>query len=528
MRGSLRIGQVWGTEIRLHVSLLLLIPYALFTFEPRGAVDTARVFLLIIVIFGCVGLHELGHTLAARLYGIPVKSIVLWVMGGVANLSARPEKVFPNIVISAAGPLTNLLLFLGLLVLIVGERVLSTLPSMQNLNQFFDSLALFPFLVSLAIANASLALFNLIPIFPLDGGQIARGLLTLLVGEKWADTLMLLVSLPLGLGLLIFGIARRDGIVLVTAVILLLASVSLNMPLYNGLSMAWLFLVDRGGFYLKQGDYDRAHEAFTRSIQRAPERGGAYISRAVTLMNLEEWAKARADVNRALHIDPQNFVAWTMLGELLTTEGQYDAALQAYQRATALNETWPLAYVDRGSLYQQTGRCAEALAEMNRAVELSGGGVVYSLLRSILRFEMGDTTGAQADVETALRYAPNWMLTYPEIFLENFRGHLGWVLFYYEQAVRRTPRAYQAYQGRADALRINGRLEWAAADYTRAIALARRPAELYLGRGRTYIGLQRVEDARKDLLQVTKLAQQSHLVRQAAALLRSLDASTSA
>ncbi|MBE0695376.1 MAG: M50 family metallopeptidase, partial [Anaerolineaceae bacterium] len=116
MNWSLQVGKFWGTEIRLHASLLLLIPYALFTFRPENISGALRVLLLIAAIFICVALHEMGHTAAARLYGIEVTSIVLWPLGGFANLSRRPEKILPEIVIAAAGPLTNLFIFSGLLV----------------------------------------------------------------------------------------------------------------------------------------------------------------------------------------------------------------------------------------------------------------------------------------------------------------------------------------------------------------------------------------------------------------------------
>ena len=117
MKWSLMVGRFWGTEIHLHASLLLLIPYTLLVFKPEDLIGAARVLLLITAIFVCVALHEMGHTLAARLVGIEVTSIILWPLGGVANLNRRPEKVLPGLAISAAGPLTNLLIF-GVLALL--------------------------------------------------------------------------------------------------------------------------------------------------------------------------------------------------------------------------------------------------------------------------------------------------------------------------------------------------------------------------------------------------------------------------
>src|SRR5512141_354085 len=126
MKWSLLVGRFWGTEIRLHASMLLLIPYALVAFQPDGLAGMLRALVLIAAIFIFVALHEMGHTAAARLYGIEVTSIVLWPLGGFANLSRRPEKVLPELVIAAAGPLTNLLIFSGLLLLTFFERVIET------------------------------------------------------------------------------------------------------------------------------------------------------------------------------------------------------------------------------------------------------------------------------------------------------------------------------------------------------------------------------------------------------------------
>jgi len=102
-------------------------------------------------------------------------------------------------------------------------------------------------------------------------------------------------------------------------------------------------------------------------------------------------------------------------------------------------------------------------------------------------------------------------------------GHLDWALAYYWRALQRMPNAYQAYQGRADACRVNKRYEWALADYQRAIVLAPRRAELYLNRGRTYQQMGDPVRAAQDYTQVTLLARHAHLRRQATALLNQVD-----
>lgn len=519
MKWSLLVGKFWGTEIRLHASLLLLIPYTLVTFRPDDLAGALRVLLLIAAIFGCVALHEMGHTLAARLYGIHVTSIVLWPLGGFANLSRRPEKVLPDLVIAAAGPLTNLVIFSGLLVLVVIERLAAAAPGLSDLSNLLGRYDAFAFLAGLSIANLSLALFNLVPIYPLDGGQIARGLLNLALGEKRADAVMIILSLPLALALALYGFFAGDLIIILTGGLMALASITLNARLFNGLTLILLYFVDRGGYYLKRSDFDPAIAEFTRAIQRAPERPAAYVSRALAYMNLFELDLARADIERALALDPGSFLAWTLRGELLALNGQFEPALESFNRAIEIRPNWNIAYMDRGGLYQEQGRLAEALADIDRSIELSHGSAVNHLLRSILRFQMGDKPGSQRDADQALRYAPHWMLVFPEIFLNNLKGHLNWALDYYWRALQRMPRAYQAYQGRADVCRIHGRYDWAAADYERAIRLSPRQAELYLNRGRTYQQMGAIEKAAQDYAEAYRLARRTHLRRQAAALL---------
>lgn len=515
MKWSWLVGRFWGTELRLHASLLLLIPYALLAFKPDSLPGALRVLALVVAIFVCVALHEIGHTTAARFAGIHVTSIVLWPLGGFANLTRRPDKALPDVLISAAGPLVNLLIFLLLGTITAAVRMVESSLAFPEVTRLLWSLEAFPFLLSLTIANLSLALFNLAPIYPLDGGQIARRIFTLLFGEKRADLAMLVISLPLALGLVALGLALRDLVVALTGLLLVLGGISLNLRLSNGIMMGVLYFLDRGGFYLKRTDYDPAIREYTRTIQRSPNRAGLYISRAAAYMNLLQIQPAVADIDQALVLDAESHLAWALRGELLGLQKQYFAALSCYDHALRLNPTWATGYVDRGSLRQEMGDLPGALQDLDRSVALGHSSPVAALIRSILRYQMGDRAGAEADANEAQRYAPQWMLVFPEVFLPNLTGHLEWALAYYWKAIQRMPNAYQAYQGRADACRVNERPAWAAADYSRAIQLVPRLAELYLSRGLVYQQLGEREKAAADYRQVLALAVKSHHKRQA-------------
>jgi Zn-dependent protease/Tfp pilus assembly protein PilF len=522
MKWSLLVGRFWGTEIRLHVTLLLLVPYVLLTFRPEGAGETLQLMLLIAATFACVVLHEMGHTLAAKAYGIQVKSIVLWPLGGFANLSRRPENVWHDAIISAAGPLANLLLACLLAIITLAERLLETSQVSPGLTRSLWQIQAFPFLVGLLIANLALALFNLLPVYPLDGGQIARSLLKLVVGEKRADGLMILFSLPLALALTAYGLANGDVVTSLTGVLLMLGSSTLSTRLLNWAVLGGLYVMDRAGFYLRRQDLDSALAEYTRAIDRNPDSPGLYVNRAIASMNLMDLLHARADVERALALDQSSFIAWALLGELLSLDKSYEQALDAYNRAIMLKPNWAIAFLDRGSAYQLMGDLDRALADMNHAVGLGNNTPVAYLLRSILRHQMGDKEGALADAGQVQRFAPQWMLVFPEIFLLNFKDHLEWVGAYYDRAVEQMPGAYQSFQGRADAYRVNNRPGWAIADYDRAIQLAPRQAELYLGRGRAYLQMTMPDSAAQDFRQAAALAEFTHIRRQAEDLLRSL------
>jgi tetratricopeptide (TPR) repeat protein len=465
----------------------------------------------------------MGHTAAARLYGIHVNTIVLWPLGGVANLSRRPEKVLPDLVISAAGPLANFVIFAGFGILTVLVRLLERSMLSPQLSLMLIEWDAFSFLASLTIANLSLAVFNLVPIYPLDGGQIARGLIKLVFGEKWADRIMLMISLPAAFGLVIAGVVVGDVLLILTGLLLVLASASLNTHVLNGLTLLVLFFIDRGGYYLKRSDYDPAVREYTRAIQRSPNRAGLYVSRAVVYMNLLEYQRTREDVEKALLLEPESFIAWALRGELDALKKDYTAALQSFDRSIEIRPTWSIAYLDRGSLFQERGDLPRALEDVNRAMDLNRGSPIAAVMRSMLRFQMGDLKGAREDAETALRYAPNWMLVFPEVFLLNLDGHLDWALDYYGRAIERMPNAAQSYQGRADAYRANHHPGWAIEDYSQAIKLSPRLAELYLCRGLAFQAVDAADKAFEDFQQAARLADKSHIRRQALAQVNGLE-----
>jgi len=161
MKWSFSIGRVAGTDVRIHVTFFLLLLFVGLTAGWLGVLFISALFL-------CVLLHEFGHVFAARHYGIYTPDITLLPIGGMARLERLPRKPQHELVVALAGPAVNVVIALVLLL------ALRSFPEWRMDFQL-DKLSAIP--QGLLLANIWLALFNLIPAFPMDGGRVLRALL---------------------------------------------------------------------------------------------------------------------------------------------------------------------------------------------------------------------------------------------------------------------------------------------------------------------------------------------------------------
>ncbi len=194
MSWSITIARVAGSEIRIHVTFLILLAWiGLAEYFSGGAAAAVDAVVFIIAIFACVVLHELGHAIAARRYGISTPDITLLPIGGLARLSRIPEKPAEEIVIAIAGPLVNVVIA-AILILLGAHLDLATVADIEKSAPGF--------LTRLAAVNVWLVLFNLIPAFPMDGGRVLRALLAFRMGRRRATD----VAARIGQGLaFVFG-----------------------------------------------------------------------------------------------------------------------------------------------------------------------------------------------------------------------------------------------------------------------------------------------------------------------------------
>jgi Zn-dependent protease len=193
---SWKLGRIAGIDVYLHPTFLLV----LFLGLP---------FWFILALFGCVVLHEFGHALMARRFGIGTVDITLYPIGGVARLRRMPRAPGAELLIALAGPAVNLaiiaavalLAFLGLDQLLA--TILATVLGALGLDPYHVAAAVGQFLSQLVEINLILGLFNLIPAFPMDGGRVLRALLSGWLGRAQATTIAATIGRTLAVG---FGI----------------------------------------------------------------------------------------------------------------------------------------------------------------------------------------------------------------------------------------------------------------------------------------------------------------------------------
>lgn len=184
MFNSWRIGRVAGIDLFLHPTFLLLM---LVAYLMGGGLLGV---LFLGALFGCVLLHELGHALTARWYNIRTHDITLSPIGGVARLERMPRKAGPELLITLAGPATNLAIAGVLGLVLAASRLVIPTGALSQPEAFLQSLLL---------VNLVLAAFNLIPAFPMDGGRILRATLSGPMGRLGATEVAATVGQTLAL-----------------------------------------------------------------------------------------------------------------------------------------------------------------------------------------------------------------------------------------------------------------------------------------------------------------------------------------
>ena len=207
MRGTFKIAKLFGIPVMLHWSFLLLVPFGVYysqALELTGQ-EVQWWSLLSVSVVTCILFHEIGHALIAKRYGVETQDIILFPIGGMARLNRLPDKPVQELLVALAGPMMNVLiaalLFPFFWFLTRPYLVLHDIPSPENIDDNF-----FLFLPLLLFLNLLLAVFNLIPAFPMDGGRILRALLSIKWGRVKATKVAVVIGLVVAVGLTGLGV----------------------------------------------------------------------------------------------------------------------------------------------------------------------------------------------------------------------------------------------------------------------------------------------------------------------------------
>jgi Zn-dependent protease/CBS domain-containing protein len=197
MKWSWRIAKIAGIGIYMHATFLILVAWIAVTFYAQGGSVLHALYGLLYIgaLFGIVVLHELGHALTARRFGIRTRDITLLPIGGLARLERMPEDPKHELLVALAGPAVNVA------VALVVSAVAIPLYGVASLAD--ADLVGGNFLASMILVNVILAGFNLLPAFPMDGGRVLRALLAMRMdyvrATQWAATVGQAMALLFGL-----------------------------------------------------------------------------------------------------------------------------------------------------------------------------------------------------------------------------------------------------------------------------------------------------------------------------------------
>ena len=216
MRWSFLIGRVAGTAIRIHVTFLLfLLIIGIVVFRQSGSNAALDAVAFITLVFACIVLHEFGHILMARYFGIKTRDVTLFPIGGVANIERMPDKPYQELLVALAGPFVNFVIF-SIIFITLGRELDAT--QIENIGDPASSLA-----VRVASANLVLMIFNLLPAFPMDGGRVFRALLAMRIGKSKATRIAAAIGQALAIFLGFMGFFGNPMLILIAIFIFIAA-----------------------------------------------------------------------------------------------------------------------------------------------------------------------------------------------------------------------------------------------------------------------------------------------------------------
>ncbi len=227
MTSGVRVATIRGIEIRIHPTLLIAVVWAIWYWgiaAGHGVQGALFGVFLLFEIFVCVVGHELAHAFLALRYGLVVHDITLLPIGGVARIEHAPVSPRKEAMIALAGPILNVVVALGLLPLVVAIVLSRHLTSPIAILGMVQETGFGGMLMHLLLANLMLALFNLVPAFPMDGGRVLRAGLSLVSSRVVATRIAVTLGQGFAILLVIGGIYARDVVLPLVAIFIVVAA----------------------------------------------------------------------------------------------------------------------------------------------------------------------------------------------------------------------------------------------------------------------------------------------------------------
>ncbi len=214
--GSIKLFDVGGTAVRLHPTFFLLFAWvAAIHWIDGGPQAALRGVLFVTILFACVVLHEFGHIVMARRFGIATPDITLLPIGGVASMERMPEKPYEEILVALAGPAVNLVIFAVLFLFLGKVADVASIGELEGTREGF--------LAQVAMANLALVIFNLIPAFPMDGGRVLRALLSMRFDRPRATRIAATIGQALAILIGVVGLMGNPFLLLIAVFIFIAA-----------------------------------------------------------------------------------------------------------------------------------------------------------------------------------------------------------------------------------------------------------------------------------------------------------------
>lgn len=213
MKGSIKLFEIFGISVNIHITFLLL---PLFFLIYGGF----KSMVLVLIVFACVTIHELTHSLAAKRFGIKVRDITLLPIGGIASMSKMPESPKQEFIISIVGPLSNIILA-SLLYFIFYHAPWMPKSILRNPimgDTWLHTIALIPWI------NVMLAIFNLLPAFPMDGGRILRSFLATKIDYRRATKIAVNIGHVFAIFFGYIGFVNKHPLLILIAIFIYMAA----------------------------------------------------------------------------------------------------------------------------------------------------------------------------------------------------------------------------------------------------------------------------------------------------------------